>query len=575
MKGAGKGGKGVPPAKGLGKGMPPPPMGKGGPAKGPPMMPGGALSRPVNREAMGPKLRPLFWASVNQVPPESVWADLVEPAPFDKALLERQFALADSRTPTSLMSRSASDEPRKRVRVFDDRTSQMLAIAFNRLPPPEQVAQMVDSLEDFPDGLTSEAVLALHNAVSEHGEAVEQIRLVATNQETIAQLDVPERFLLRLSSVAFCNVKLACGALIVGSAKELMDLRLSGQKVGVCCQDLRKSKLLQKCISTSLAVGNFLNRGTARSGCRGVVLPEALLKLEELRGGTTADPSGDGGDKEKSGLSVLDFVAQALVNEEGANEDDLRMEAERLLANARAASSVSLEETEASCRKISAEATKVRQAVGEVPTSPGLARMIQRVDSICKEATLANEIARKAKEQLAKTQLWSCCKGVVKSDTWFTSWTQLLELLPRALVRAQQAKAKRLVQEEAEREAERQRLLLERPPLSDVNSMFPPPAAEDPAKKRARDLQATCLSLVHKLSPSKDAIMTPDGSQKQASRTSRANKVARDDEARIDNIDWSKVNQHNAMLQDSSNDPIKRRSASSFNDKENGFSQIL
>merc|ERR1719424_1756321 len=328
------------------------------------MIPGGALQRPASREAVGPKLRPLFWTAVNQVPPESVWADLVEPAPFDKALLERQFALADSRTPTSLMSRSASEEPRKRVRVLDDRTSQMLAIAFNRLPPPERVAEMVNSLVDFPGGLPSEAVLALHNAVTENKDAMEQIKLLSSNPDAIAQLDMPERFLLRLGFVAFCEAKLACGKLIVGSAKELADLRMCGQKVGVCCKDLRKSPVLLKCISTSLAVGNCLNRGTARSDVRGVVLPDALLKLEELRGVTmAAECSADVNDKAGS---VLDFVAQALVNDAGEKEDDLCKDVENLLAKARAAAGVSLEDTETSCREVGAEATKVRQALNDV-----------------------------------------------------------------------------------------------------------------------------------------------------------------------------------------------------------------
>merc|ERR1740130_2461562 len=91
VKGAPKG-KGPPP-KGLGKGAPPP-LGLGG--KGAPP------TRPASKEALGPKLRPLFWTAVSQVSTESVWNDLVEPAPFDKALLERQFALADTRTATAV-----------------------------------------------------------------------------------------------------------------------------------------------------------------------------------------------------------------------------------------------------------------------------------------------------------------------------------------------------------------------------------------------------------------------------------------------------------------------------------------
>jgi hypothetical protein len=470
---------------------------------------------------------------VNQVPSESVFARLVDAAPFDTAQLERQFALANPAAPAASKpastagSRCSSEEPRKRLRVLDDRTSQMLAIAFNRLPPPERVAEMVETLEDFPDGLTSEAVLALHSAVSEHKEAVEQIRLVATTEEAIAQLDMPERFLLRLSSVTYCDAKLMCGALIVGSSKELMDLRANGQKVGVCCQDLRKSSLLRKCVSTSLAVGNLMNRGTSRSGVQGIVLPESLLKLDELRGGLSSE-LGESGDKDKNGTSLLDFVVQALINEEGAKEDDLQKDAENLLAKTRAAAAVSLEETEASCRQVNSEAAKVRQAIGEVPQSKNVLNTMERVNHICEEAALANEISQRAKEQLAKTQAWSCCKNKVKSDAWFVSWAQFLELLTRAITRARELKARRLAQEQEAKDHVREevepcRTAVQRPPLADAN--------QTPA---------------------------PEALRKSMSR-SKAKAAVFDEDARIDhmNIDWSKLN---FVQQENQPETIKRRS---------------
>lgn len=512
----------VPPAKGAGKKGAPPPkgLGKGGPGKAPPSLPRETCER--LKANQGPKLRPLFWTGVSQVSPESVWANLEPAAPFDSSVLERQFCLGDSRTPSSTKngsapgSRSASEEPRKRVRVLDDRTSQLLAIAFNRLPPPERLAGMVDAFENFPDGLTAEAVLALHGAINEHKDAVEQIRLVAnTTPEAIAQMDMPERLLLRVSEVPFCTAKLACGALIVGSAKDLKDLRINGQKVGVCCQDIRKSKLLRKFVSTALAVGNFLNRGTARSSLRGVVLPESLLKLEELRGNSPAHPDASADSGDNVAFSVLDFVVQALVDEAGSGllkeralevEGELLKEAENLLLKARSAASVSLEETEANCRQINTEATKAKQGLSEIPASPGAIAVTERVDRICKEATLAVEISQKAKEQLAKAQKWSCCKEGVKSCDWFANWVHFLELLPRAFARAREAKARRLVQEEEQRRRERE-IQARRPPLAAVN--------------------ATALPTYSK---------------------GKANVGAQfDDEARIDNIDLSKLH-HPALF---------------------------
>ena len=42
---------------------------------------------------------------------------------------------------------------------------------------------------------------------------------------------------------------------------------------------LKGSSLVRKCISTCLAVGNIMNRGTTRDGARAVVLPDGLLKF--------------------------------------------------------------------------------------------------------------------------------------------------------------------------------------------------------------------------------------------------------------------------------------------------------
>merc|ERR1719362_1082719 len=116
------------------------PPGKAPPGKAPPLMSrsAAAVGVPVSS---GPKLRPLFWTTTKP-PPKSVWTDLHPPAAFDQAQLERQFALAEARTLTRQGSRSQlhqgnSEEPRKRLRVLDDKTSQNLAIAFKKLPAPE------------------------------------------------------------------------------------------------------------------------------------------------------------------------------------------------------------------------------------------------------------------------------------------------------------------------------------------------------------------------------------------------------------------------------------------------------
>lgn len=404
--------------------------------------------------AKGPKLRPLFWTTTRQLDPQSVWNKVGEPVPFDRAVLEKQFLLTAPRgtvpgVPGTPLGRSgsgdigqASLELRKRVRVLDDRTSRLLEIAFRKLPPPLQLSTIVDRLDNFPDCLPAEAVLALHGAIIEQQEAVDQIRQLSVAEGDLMQLDVPERYLWVLGIVPFCSAKLACGALLVSTAGELPDLRRSGEKVSSCCQALRNSTLLRKCLSTSLAVGNLLNRGTSRACAQGVVLPESMLKLDELRGVSEAEDV-----SEARGPTVLDFVTQALVDEasggaQGAQAaaclERLREETERLLSKVRGAQSVPLEEAELSCRKVCAQAQRAQQGLSEVTEKTvGCCRMVERVRKICEEASLALTLVTQAKEEQALTLVWSSAKDAkVKSSDWFALWGQFLDQLLRAFGRA-------------------------------------------------------------------------------------------------------------------------------------------
>eukprot|EP00403_Amphidinium_massartii_P023611 CAMPEP_0178390212 /NCGR_PEP_ID=MMETSP0689_2-20121128/10527_1 /TAXON_ID=160604 /ORGANISM="Amphidinium massartii, Strain CS-259" /LENGTH=556 /DNA_ID=CAMNT_0020010709 /DNA_START=21 /DNA_END=1691 /DNA_ORIENTATION=- len=424
--------------------MPPKPPTKAAPPpcvpKAKPKPPGPRLPVGDQAEITGPKLRPLFWKSIEQVQPESVWANPVPAVHFDKSLLEKQFAIPESKASGQSTPRGLSNqESRKRVRVLDDKTSHQLAIAFSRLPPPDRLANMVDTLEGFPEGLPREAVLALNSALAEQKEAVEQVQQ-HIREGGIATLDAPERYLGLIGSVKDADVKLSCGALIVGSANELGDLRLGIEKVGVCSQAIRSSITLQKCVSTSLAVGNVLNRGTARSRANGLVLPEALLKLDELKS-MNADkdsPSTAGGNQ-----SALDFIAQALVDEAPHKWESLKCEVDGLLERSRAAQTVSLEESEGHLQRIRTEAQKAKQALKNlgIQEETNFARMYGQVKHADKEAEFASKLMDLAKQEFQALQKWSSLRGPVKSDDWFKCWSQFLEQLVRSVTKARPSAA--------------------------------------------------------------------------------------------------------------------------------------
>lgn len=379
----------------------------------------------------------MFWKAVPEVPLESVWTELGQPVPFNNADLARRFALAEPRAAAvaaaaAAHGRAPSQEPRKCVRVLDDRSSQLLAIAFNKLPPPEQLAMAVDMQEDFPDGVSAEGVLALHNAVSEQREVVEQLRQLCMLETDFAQLDLPERYLWIFGPAPARTARLTGAALLLGPACELGDVRMGVEKVLACCRELRRSGLLRKCICTGLALGNCLNTGTARSNARAVVLPDSLLKLEELRG--TIDGTCAGG--ETKGPSLLDFLSQALVDAAGtAHPAELRAEAEALFAMAKAARAVSLEEAEASCREVFNAASKALKDLTEVTLGAG-DTLTTRVRRVVEEADMTTGLVEKAKEELASTQQWSSAKPKLKGEDWFGDWAQFFEQFAAAMGRA-------------------------------------------------------------------------------------------------------------------------------------------
>merc|ERR1712176_876012 len=99
-------------------------------------------------------MRPVFWTSTANIQSESVWETPVPPATVDYGVIERCFRVGVAKVSSSMpMKRGieGAEGSRKRLRVLDDDNSKQLAIQFNRLPPPERLAAVLDTLDAFPD----------------------------------------------------------------------------------------------------------------------------------------------------------------------------------------------------------------------------------------------------------------------------------------------------------------------------------------------------------------------------------------------------------------------------------------
>lgn len=186
-----------------------------------------------------------------------------------------------------------------------------------------------------------------------------------------------------------------------------------------------------------------MNRGTNRGNAKAILLPDSLLKFEELRGAQDADmpeaqPSGllSGQAATRRSTSLLDIVAQALVDEPGSpTAHEMRAEANILLARTVAAKSVSLEEADLQCQKICEAAANAKQGIMAIAQVEDIAALTERVQVVCAGAQTTSQRIAVAKQELASTQQWSSAKQNLTGEEWFSSWAQFFEHFALALGR--------------------------------------------------------------------------------------------------------------------------------------------
>ncbi|CAK0833783.1 unnamed protein product, partial [Prorocentrum cordatum] len=418
-------GKAPPPAKAKPAGPPPPRPQARFARPGP----GGALASPRDgpEEVSGPKLRALHWQSIGNIDEGSFWHNPpAAAATWNREELERIFGErkpqagnASGASPRDGGAGAPPEQAKKKLtQVLDNKTSQNLAIQFGQLPPPERLAAIIAGLDRFPECLPSQGVLSLNAAVSEQEQYIQQIRELKVAEAGLSKLDLPERYLWVLGSVPLCSAKLACGALIVREAREIEDLRRAGEKVSTFCQlprprsarrgarsgPRRGRSSSSSCITTSLAIGNFMNRGTNRGNASGIWVPESLLRLDDCRGNRdAAEPHED------RSASLLDFVAKTIAfNPASPGAPALGEEAKLLLQRAKDAQGVPLEETEVNVKKVCSQALNAKKVLedqmlngrpSDAPQTPSsVGKLAQRVYSIYQEASAAAGIVARSKE---------------------------------------------------------------------------------------------------------------------------------------------------------------------------------
>ncbi len=276
---------------------PPAPPGPPGPP-GMPGMPGMPKSRgpTPTKPAIKPSapMKPLYWQRLLIAPDaDSIWKT-VEELPIDANELEELFSQKQKAEANAASSPAPARE--KKVQLIDQKKSQSISIGLAKLPAGLQ--ELVTMFQfpfasDAGEGVSADTVRVLR-AMIPSPEDLEAIR----SYEQPNELDRPEQFLLKLSaSPIFAN--LAQRLDIISAANDIpesiKELETSSEQLAVAVTAARSSVSFRKLLGVILALGNYLNGGSARGQADGFQL-DILPKISST--------------KSASGQSLVDYIVK-------------------------------------------------------------------------------------------------------------------------------------------------------------------------------------------------------------------------------------------------------------------------
>ena len=261
--------------------------GASGAPGGPPPMPGSVATS--NDSGLPPKpkiipklkLKGLFWTKIKPAEAkQTVWEDIQEPqVPADD--IEASFADESALKKTST---SVSEAPKKAapkfVSLFDGRRTQNVAIACGKLRmDPKAIYTLIVEL-DF-EKLTADVTETLVPLVP----TAEESNLIRSYDGNVADLDAPGKLFKVLVDIPRLEQRLKIHSIIL-SWEDDADLFADDLDIVVntvaefqapACQ-----QSLVHFLALILAIGNYLNGGTARGQAYGLKL-DALVKLVNIK----------------------------------------------------------------------------------------------------------------------------------------------------------------------------------------------------------------------------------------------------------------------------------------------------
>jgi hypothetical protein len=265
--------------------LPPPP---------PPPMSGVRSLKPNKPEVIpNAKMRPLYWKRLilpQITRPPSIWDEITEPQ-FNQVELDEKFSVKAT-APQAHQPASASE---KLLSVLDMKKSNAISFMIAKLPPFAMLKDAVNRMDN--SKLNREQLKQLLSSLPTQ-EEVQGIQALAESLGGGVKLDKPERFVLEIFSIPRVRELLDCWLFQLECTEAVRNLQSSIDSIAEACKATRSSPALRKTLGTVLAVGNYMNGGTARGQADGFTI-DALDTLA-----TTKDTTNSG--------TLLDYIAYVL-----------------------------------------------------------------------------------------------------------------------------------------------------------------------------------------------------------------------------------------------------------------------
>jgi len=277
-----------PPPPGMGGAPPPPPPpGMGGPpgpppppGMGGPPPPGGIKAGRPKKPAVKPaaKMKQFNWTKIPDMKIDAtIWGKGLsdDNVKLDVTEFEELFSAASKKAdaPTAVQSNKPTV-----VQVLDTKRSNNVSIMLARFKGLEH-SQIKKAILDLDEKILSVEALQSIKMFVPTPEEIEQLK---EHLHEIANLGVPEKYFIEIMDIPRLEQRIESFLVKSTFESKISVIQESIKIVSAACKEAKESAKFKKLLEIVLAMGNYLNGGTARGQAWGFKL-DTLLKISDVK----------------------------------------------------------------------------------------------------------------------------------------------------------------------------------------------------------------------------------------------------------------------------------------------------